>query len=253
MLNPATRFTLPAMQRLQMLALATLLSSSALGVQAQTVINGDFSTGLAGWQVIGDASVPGGSAPELWLSTASADFEDDFPLPAGALNRSGQGATGSDGLEAFVGLTAGMLDPDPQAGLQAYEGSAALQSFSAGVGDTLSFHWDFGTSDSFADYAFVIIDGQMFRLAGSADAARPGRLGNLFQTGPQSFSLSFTSGGTHTLAFGVVDVGDYSVTSTLAVAGVQVTAVPEPGALALMLAGVGLAALGGTRRRRSNH
>ncbi len=238
------------MQRLHTLALAILLSGSALGVHAQTLNNGDFSAGLVGWQVIGDASVLGGSAPELWLSTASAEFEDDFPLPAGALNRSGQSAVGSD-LAAFVGLAAGALDPDPQAGLEALEGSAAFQSFSAGVGDTLSFRWDFGTSDSFADYAFVVVDGQMFRLAGAADAGQPGRLGNLFQTGEQSFSLSFTSGGTHTLAFGVVDVGDYSVTSTLAVAGVQVSAVPEPGALALMLAGIGVAA-GGTRRRRSS-
>lgn len=239
------------MQRLQTLSLAILLSGSALSVQAQTLANGDFSTGLAGWQVIGDASVQGGSAPELWLSTASADFEDDFPLPAGALNRSGQGAV-SSGLEAFVGLPAGALDPDPLAGLEALEGSAAFQSFSAGVGDTLSFRWDFGTSDSFADYAFVVVDGQVFRLAGPADAGQPGRLGNLFQTGEQSFSLSFTSSGMHTLAFGVVDVGDYNVTSTLAVAGVQVSAVPEPGALALMLAGIGAVALGGTRRRRTS-
>lgn len=238
------------MHRLHTLALAIALSGSSLGVHAQTALNnGDFSAGLTGWQVIGDASIQGGSAPELWLTTASVDFEDDFPLPAGALNRSGQGAV-SGGLEAFVGLSAGALDPDPQGGLQAYEGSAAFQSFSAGVGDTLSFRWDFGTSDSFADYAFVIVDGQIFHLAGPADAGQSGRLGNLFQTGEQTFSLSFTSGGQHTLAFGVVDVGDYNVTSTLAIAGVQVSAVPEPGALALMLAGLGATALGARGRRR---
>lgn len=236
------------MRTLHTLALAAALAAASLGAQAQSLSNGDFSAGLAGWQVLGDASVQNDTgANELWLTTASLDFEDDFPLPAGALNRSGQGAA-TGGLESFVGIAAGALDPDPANGLQAYEGTAVRQSFSAAAGDTLIFDWDFGTSDNFADYAFAVVDGQFFRLGGSGEATLPGRLGNLLQTGEQSFSLSFASGGMHSVAFGVVDVGDYGVTSTLAVSGVQVVPVPEPGALLLMLAGLGIA-VGASRRR----
>ncbi len=238
------------MRTFHTLALAAALTAASPGAQAQALSNGDFSAGLAGWQVLGDASVQndaGGN--ELWLTNASLDFEDDFPLPAGALNRSGQGAATS-GLESFIGIAGGALDPDPANGLQAYEGTAVLQSFSAAAGDTLSFNWDFGTSDNFADYAFAVVDGQLFRLGGSGEATLPGRLGNQLQTGAQSFSFSFASGGMHSVAFGVVDVGDYNVTSTLAVSGVQVVPVPEPSALLLMLAGIGVVA-GSARRRIS--
>lgn len=237
------------------LSLCTLvvLASLTTGVRAQSLANGDFSAGLAGWQVLGDASVQG-AAPAgtpLWLTTASAGFEDDFPLAAGALNRSGNAAAAVgtvDGVEAFAGLTIGSLDPDAASGLAAYEGSAARQTFSAGAGDTLSFSWNFGTSDGFEDYAFVVIDGQYSRLAGPVDAILPGTFGNALQTGTQNFSIGLNGAGTHTLAFGVVDVGDYSLTSTLAIGNVQVTPVPEAPALALMLAGLGIA-LRSVRRR----
>lgn len=238
------------------LSLCTLavLASLAAGAQAQSLANGDFSADLAGWQVIGDASVQAAAlaATPLWLTTASADFEDDFPLIAGALNRSGNAAAAVgtlDGVEAFVGLPIGALDPDAPNGLAAYEGSAARQTFSAAAGDTLSFRWNFGTSDSFEDYAFVVVDGQFSRLAGPVDAILPGTFGNGLQTGEQTFSLNLVGNGTHTLAFGVVDVGDYNLTSTLAVGQVLVTAVPEPAGLALLVAGLGL--LGGVARRRT--
>jgi hypothetical protein len=204
--------------------------------------------------VLGDASVQAAApaSTALWLTTASAGFEDDSPLAAGALNRSGNAAAAVgtvDGVEVFVGLPIGSIDPDAPNGLMAYEGSAARQTFSAAAGDTLSFRWNFGTSDGFEDYAFVIVDGQLSRLAGPVDAILPGTLGNAFQTGEQTFSLGLSAAGSHTVSFGVVDVGDYNLTSTLAVSNVQVTAVPEPTGLVLLVAGLGV--LGGVLRRRT--
>lgn len=224
--------------------LAILLAAAAVGSQAQALGNGDFAAGLAGWQVLGDASVQAGdTGRELWLSSASLLSEDDFPRPASAMNRSGVAAAEvgvPGGVESFAGLALGALD-DVDAGLAAYEGSAARQTFSASAGDRLSFRWNFATNDAaLPDYAFVAIDGRLTRLGGVAESIWPGRDGHLSETGPQAFSISFASSGSHTLAFGVVDVGDYSLTSTLAIGDVLVTPVPEAPALLLWLAGLGM-------------
>ena len=63
------------------------------------------------------------------------------------------------------------------------------------------------------------------------------------------FGYTFANAGLHTISFGVVDVGDYDATSTLAIAGVSVSAVPEAPPLVLALAGLVL--LGFKSRRRS--
>ncbi|MFZ2988375.1 PEP-CTERM sorting domain-containing protein [Ideonella sp.] len=199
-------------------AALALLLTSAVGAQAQ-VVNGDFSAGLTGWNTLGNASVAGGQL---------------------SLDNSGVVADASD-LAAQAGISLASLD---QNGSQAYEGSLASQSFAAGAGDTLQFNWSFSSDETdlspeFQDYAFVAIDGQMFRLTGVGDALSSG-----------SFSQILGAGASHTVAFGVVDLGDYGVDSFLTVGGVQVqvTAVPEPTGLALMLAGLGL--VGGLARRR---
>lgn len=225
-----------------------------LGAQAAPLANGGFESGLSGWVTLGDASTQAGGsqgAMQLWLSTASAAFEDDHPLAAGALNRSGTGAAEvgvPGGVEWFAGLALGALDPDPASGLQAYEGSAARQSFSANVGDVLSFAWDFATRDTGADFAFVVVDGVVSTLASAsfADALSPDGVGA--RSGWGRFSHTFATAGVHQLVFGVVDGGDYAMTSSLAVDGVVVSPVPEPHALALLVPG--LLVLGLSRRRR---
>jgi hypothetical protein len=237
------------------LLVAAAIAASSMSAKAQAIDNGGFETGLLGWAVTGDASTQGG-APEglsqLWLTTASASAQDDFPLAIGALNRSGTSAVGvgvPGGLEAALGLSLGALDPDHAGGIDAYEGSAVSRSFTANAGDVLSFSWNFGTTDTFSDYAFVVLDGQLFTLASSAQATLPTSfLGNNFETGVANYSHTFLSAGTHQISFGVVDVGDFNASSTLAIDKVQVSAVPEPVGLALMLAGTGLVGLY-TRRR----
>lgn len=229
---------------------AACLCAAALSAQAQSLTNGNFSAGLVGWQVLGDVSAPAAPAGlPLWLTTASLAFEDDSPLAAGALNRSGTAAADVALVESFTGVASGALDPDGANGLSAYEGSATRQSFVAQAGDSVSFRWNFGTSDTFADYAFAVIDGQFIRLGGVAEATAPGSNGQAAQTGEATYSAVFTSSGIHQLSFGVVDAGDYGLTSTLSIGNVQVSAVPEAPSLLLLLAGTGILALRSRRQR----
>jgi hypothetical protein len=177
---------------------------------------------LTTWSALGDTLVSGTTAK---LSTA---FSDESPLAGVALD--------INVLEPQLGAAPGTL------GLNVYEGSALAQSFNFAANTSLSFNWTLGTGAfdaDFADLAFVLVDGtELFTLASVAATELTG-----------VFNYSFTAGA-HTLAFGVLDVNDYTGVSTLNVSNVNVTtnAVPEPGSLALMLAGLGLLSLRAKRR-----
>jgi hypothetical protein len=216
-----TRYTLPAIGLILL----------AGGAQAQ-LANGDFGAGLAGWNPAGDVVASGGT---LTLSTAFlSDGGDDAPF-----NLSGQDAVGIDALESATGLAPYALD---LAGETAFEGSLAQQSFSVAAGQTLSFDWSFSTRETlFQDHAFFVLDGRVITLASLG--TKP--------LGTQTFSQTYTLAGTSTLSFGVADTGDHLGVSTLSIQNVQITAIPEPGQWALLLAGMltGLLARGAFSRR----
>lgn len=224
---------------------------AALGLifagNAMAVTNGSFSNGLTGWSTLGDVAVQSGS---ILMTTASVGFEDDFPEAAGTFNASGNAAAdlALGGFEAFAGLTAGALDtPD-----FAYEGSLLKQTFNVNAGDTLSFNWNMFTNEGVsADYAFVVINGTVNTLA-SATNATIASVPYALSTGGMIYSQTFAAATAVNLAFGVVDVTDYNVTSALWLDNVKVTApVPEPETYAMLLAGLGLMGFA-ARRRRNN-
>lgn len=65
------------------------------------------------------------------------------------------------------------------------------------------------------------------------------------------FSHTFSSAGTRALAIVVMDVAAADRVSTLVVSNLHVSAVPEPGSWALLLAGPGVAGAAGLRRMTS--
>jgi hypothetical protein len=220
------------MHHFKLFTAAGLLASALLGVhtaQAQ-IVNGDFSAGLTGWTVKGDAVTSGGT---LMLTTA-ATVEDDA-----SLNLSGNSALDVNVLGPAAGVAPSAFDL--AAGLPtgaAYEGTLVQQSFVAAAGQTLSFSWFFSTPETtLQDHAFVVLNGQVNTLATGTN------VGNTINT----FSRTFTQSGPVLLSFGVVDTEDFSVVSKLSISNVQITAVPEPAAWLLMVLGAGVIC---QRRRR---
>ena len=230
--------------------LSTLALALAAGSASAQIVNGNFN-GLNGWSTTGDAAAVGGNHLVL---TNAYDGSDD--VDGVNRNLSGNAPTVAGPFENFVGIAPGSLDYDPANVQQAQEGSAAMQSFSAAAGSRLTFQWDLSTTEtstdpSVADLAFVVIDGQMITLANTLAATAPGSGDYATQTGWMNYSATFANGGTHTIAFGIVDEGQLTDTSALSVTGVNISAVPESSGFAMLAAGLGLLGLQARRRRKS--
>lgn len=194
--------------------LLSLLAAAVLPAAAQS---SDWAT----WNPVGDVGATAGSA---LLSTAA--FE------SGETPASGTSAALWFDVESALGVP---LDGDT------FEGSALSTSFSAAAGTRVSVNWSLSTDGfdpGFADRAYVVLDGQLQTLATVGAASQSG-----------TFSFTVGGGGTHSLAFAVMDVNDVAGISRLTLSGLQVTPVPEPATVAMWLAGLGV--VGGIARRRS--
>jgi hypothetical protein len=177
------------------------------------------------WSALGDA-----------LATATSAQLSNGHAADGDVLFSGQSSWDIATLEAGMGLAPGAL------GLDATEGSALQTQFAAPANTTIGFDWVLATSTydpGFADRAFVLVDGSPLISLGTVAA----------QDVTGHFSITLTAAGNHTLALGVLDVGDTAVMSTLSVSQLTVTsAVPEPATRGM--AAMGLLCLAGLARRR---
>ena len=237
--------------------IATTVSLFGLGGLAMTspshaaIIDlGDLTT----WETFGDVI----SNSQTASMSTNALSNDDFGIgPDSAFNFSGNpaglvGVVG--GLEDFLGLPIGGLDPDPGNFEFAFEGSAIKQTFTVQAGDELFFRWNFLTNEllrpigPLQDYAFVTIDDQVIRLVDNVnEASNPSSpYGN--ETGINTFSQAFLNSGTFTVGLGVVDVDDFDVSSALII-----NPIPEPSStLGLLFLGI-LSAGSALKHKKKNH
>lgn len=254
----------PIASSLAALALGATLSATA---QASVVVSlpGDLSfigaqpvsPAFDGWSVAGDVSAPD---DHTLLLTTAFDASDD----AGASAVVGSGAIAAQqwrGVEELAGLAIGALDTTIDGVVhQAMEGSVVSRNLWFQAGDTLSFRWQLlSNEDPFSglpDLAFVSLGGQLVELGTPQIANLQGSLGFQHSSGWQTFTHTFTDTGAVALAnielaFGVVDRGDTTVSTALAIQGVTVTPVPEPMTWGLMASGLMVCGGLGWVRRRS--
>ena len=208
------------MNTTSLLAAAALAALAATGqpVWAQ-------SSNLNLWTRAGDVQI---TSPTAATITTAAALNGEIPVTANS-------ALLFDALEVALSI-GGATAADT------YVGSGLAASFSADAGTTVRFDWTLSTvgfDAAFADRAFVVVDG--------APAVDFAVVGNAPLSG--SFSYTFTTAGSHSLAFAVMDVNDVLGVSTLAVSNFSVSAVPEASTLGMMFAGLGLVAAAARRRR----
>lgn len=247
------------------LALGIALSSSAqASVAFASILPGEVafiglqpvSPAFDGWSTAGDVSA---LDEHTLLMTTAFDASDDM----GASAVVGTGAIPAQqwrGVEELAGLSIGALDTTIDGvAHQALEGSVASRTLWFRAGDTLSFRWQLLSNENplsgLPDLAFVSIGGQLVELGTPQIANLQGQAGFQHGSGWQTFTHTFTDTGPVALAnielaFGVVDRGDTTVSSGLAIQGVVVTAVPEPMTWGLMASGLMVCGgLGWARRR----
>ena len=178
-------------------ALLAALADAGVSVGGELLTG--FEAGIPGdWATLGTVS-----AVDATFGIAPTEGKQQALLQA-------SGATDTE-IEAFFGIPAGTLDA--LIGDQgATDGSAMKTTLTVKAGDTITFDFNFldleefdGDLD-FLDFAFVIVGGDVIKLADVLDAADgpiTTTIGDVAQTGPTEITVTFTTSGTVDFGFGV--------------------------------------------------
>jgi hypothetical protein len=250
---------------------AVFLSSAV--ASAQLIPNGSFedtpAPGLGvSWSGVGDAGSVD-SPFSVWPASHGDQFAvmTNAPTPAGGIGDPVPGlpvfapSVLPPDLETGLGMPAGSLAAF--AGLPIAEGSGILSAtfVMQPFHTALLFDFQFVTNEPppgflpFPDAAFASIDGSPPLYFYAAD-------GPVVPSGSPLYFIRDTGGygtlaaglppGPHTIAFGIVDVGDGDVSSGLFIDNVRLEpAIPEPSSLVLVAISLAGAAVFGRRTLRS--
>lgn len=198
----------------------------AFTVEAQTPLNGGFESGFTGFETIGNATIQGtgfGTGPTEGSNLAL--LTNDFAF-------GGAGPAPAVGIGDFLGGDGGFFFDDDLT-----EGSALSFEVFGEVGSSLSFDFNFFTSEAtpnvgFNDAAFLTIDGQVVStLADSNSSFSPSDVASTTfpqETGFSNFEFAFENAGPVNVGFAVLDEGDTIVSSALAIDNILVVPTTEP-------------------------
>ncbi|NET85642.1 MAG: hypothetical protein F6J94_28240 [Moorea sp. SIO1F2] len=235
-----------------------LVDSSSFSSAEQPVklVNGGFEEGLKGWQKLGPGGIkrasfgitPTDGEKQLLLRTSNKE-----------VTRTGQPkAPSASKLEEFLYLSTGTLDCIAQKILdtvgicgtssKVVRGAAIQQIITPGLGDSLTFDWNFLTNEDVgdqaivADFAFVCLSSPksqiVYELANPILGVFSQAPNNFYnQTGFKAFTHTFTTAGTYSLGFGVVNELSNQTQSGLIIDNVQLTSptVDDPASVLSLL------------------
>jgi hypothetical protein len=177
------------------------------------IVNGGFETGnFNGWTTLGNTSIKTSS-----FGTGPTEGTYDALIT----NDSGPEHAA---VESFLGLGANALTTLVS---NVTNGSAIKQTVTVAAGATLTFDWNFLTSEvsgetTYRDFAFVSITpagtgGTLMKLADTTSMliTAPSATGFPLMTGFHTFSFTFTTAGTYTIGLGAMNAGDETMNSAL--------------------------------------
>ncbi len=125
-------------------------------------------------------------------------------------------------LERFLGVATDGLNPLAIESGTAYEnniadGSAMRTTIAVSAGETVTFNWNFISTDQvpYGDFAFVVINGVAERLSGNSN------VGNYGSSGWTEYAYTAGYSGILSLGFGVVDTGDIDSNAQLLIDNVR--------------------------------
>jgi hypothetical protein len=222
------------------------------------VINGGFeANSFENWLMMGTAAVVG---------THSTTPGNVVPIEGSYQAHIRTNGIDASELATFLGVTESQIE-SANGGVDATNGSAIKTGVNAQAGDEITFYWRFLEEDymPFDDFAFVSI------LTPGANGVT--KFASLETVGPDEgstlapwtpFTYTFQHTGIHWFGFGIVNVEDTSLDSSLFIDAIEgdVESVlieampeisaetPEPGSM--MLLGAGMTVLTLIRRRMAN-